>query len=111
MPLRALHREPGNSPHIETTLTPDELILRIRVPATAAGRAPTYHKIRDRGSYAFACLAAVAVKLNGDAVSETRIAIGGLATPPWCATEAEQSLIGKPLTEETRSRLTRPRTG
>jgi xanthine dehydrogenase YagS FAD-binding subunit len=86
MPLRALHREPGNGPHIETTLAPDELILRIRVQATAAGRASTYHKLRDRESYAFAlALAAVAVKLNGDAVSETRIAIGGLATRPRCA--------------------------
>lgn len=101
IPLRALHREPGDSPHIETTLAPDDLILRIRVPATAAGRASTYHKIRDRESYAFALAsAAVAVKLDGDTISEARIAIGGLATRPWRATEAEQSLIGRLLTQE-----------
>jgi xanthine dehydrogenase YagS FAD-binding subunit len=102
IPLRELHREPGTTPEIETTLTPDELILRIRVPATAAGRASTYHKIRDRESYAFALAsAAVAVKFDGDTVNEARIAIGGLATRPWRATEAERSLVGKPLTEET----------
>src|SRR5258707_4640504 len=46
--LEHLHREPGTTPHIETTLEPSELILRIRVPATPMGRASTYHKIRDR---------------------------------------------------------------
>jgi CO/xanthine dehydrogenase FAD-binding subunit len=33
-PLEQLHREPGATPHIETTLARDELILQIRVPAT-----------------------------------------------------------------------------
>jgi xanthine dehydrogenase YagS FAD-binding subunit len=102
IPLRELHRQPGDTPHIETALAPDELILRIRVPATAAGRASTYHKIRDRESYAFALAsAAVGLRLEGDIVREARIAIGGLATRPWRAPEAEQSLIGKPLSEET----------
>src|SRR6195256_6824967 len=49
-----LHREPGATPNIETTLEPGELILRIRVPKTRMGRASSYHKIRDRESYAFA---------------------------------------------------------
>jgi xanthine dehydrogenase YagS FAD-binding subunit len=102
IPLRELHRQPGDTPHIETALAPDELILRIRVPATVAGRASTYHKIRDRESYAFALAsAAVGLRLEGDIVREARIAIGGLATRPWRAPEAEQSLIGKPLSEET----------
>jgi len=47
IPLDALHREPGATPQIETTLARDELILRIRVPTTPLGRASTYHKIRD----------------------------------------------------------------
>jgi xanthine dehydrogenase YagS FAD-binding subunit len=77
------------------------LILRIRVPVTAAGRASTYHKIRDRESYAFALAsAAVALRFDGDAVQEARIAIGGVATRPWRATQAEQSLIGRPLDRE-----------
>ena len=36
-PWSELHREPGATPHIETALDPDELILRIRVPSDAAG--------------------------------------------------------------------------
>jgi len=93
-----LHREPGSTPHVETVLEPGELILRIRVPATALGRASTYHKIRDRESYAFALAsAAVALQMDGDIVRDARIAIGGLATRPWRVRAAEQALIGQRL--------------
>jgi xanthine dehydrogenase YagS FAD-binding subunit len=81
---------------------PGELILRIRVPKTPMGRASTYHKIRDRESYAFALAsAAVALDMDGDKVREARIAIGGLATRPWRARAAEQFLAGKTLTPRT----------
>jgi xanthine dehydrogenase YagS FAD-binding subunit len=86
--LEQLHREPGTTPHIETT--------------TGRGRASTYHKIRDRESYAFALAsAAVALGMDGDTVREARIALGGVATRPWRAHEAERSLIGRALTPET----------
>jgi xanthine dehydrogenase YagS FAD-binding subunit len=99
--LEHLHREPGSTPHIETVLEPNELIVRIRVPVTPRGRASTYHKIRDRESYAFALAsAAVALRMNGSAVQEARIALGGVATRPWRAREAEQTLLGRPLTAD-----------
>ncbi len=99
VPLRELHRAPGSTPHLETVLADDELILRIRLPRSPIGRASTYHKIRDRESYAFALTsAAVAVHLEGNRVADARIALGGVATRPWRATEAERSLIGVPLT-------------
>jgi xanthine dehydrogenase YagS FAD-binding subunit len=100
--LEHLHREPGSTPHIETALEPGELILRIRVPTTPLGRASTYHKIRDRESYAFALAsAAVALQMEGDRVRDARIAIGGLATRPWRSRAAEQALRGRALTPET----------
>jgi xanthine dehydrogenase YagS FAD-binding subunit len=99
--LNELHREPGTTPHIETVLAPDELILRIRVAVTPLGRASTYHKIRDRESYAFALAsAAVALDMQGDTVGAARLAIGGLATRPWRAQAAEKILAGKTLTPE-----------
>jgi xanthine dehydrogenase YagS FAD-binding subunit len=99
--VEELHREPGHTPDIETVLQPGELILRIRVPKTAMGRASTYHKIRDRESYAFALAsAAVVLDMEGEAVRGARIAIGGLATRPWRARAAEQALVGKALTAE-----------
>src|SRR6185503_1130347 len=60
IPLEHLHREPGTSPEVETVLEPGELILRIRVPVTSVGRGSTFHKIRDRESYAFALASAAA---------------------------------------------------
>jgi xanthine dehydrogenase YagS FAD-binding subunit len=101
--LADLHLEPGDTPHREHTLSPDELILRIRVPVTAAGRGSTYLKIRDRESYAFALAsAAVGLTVSGKGlVRECRIALGGVATRPWRAHAAEQVLTGRPLTDET----------
>ncbi len=96
IPVEQLHREPGTTPHVETVLEPDELILRIRVPVTPLGRASTYHKIRDRESYAFALAsAAVALQMDGDIVRDARIAIGGLATRPWRVRAAERELAGR----------------
>jgi xanthine dehydrogenase YagS FAD-binding subunit len=102
VPLNELHREPGSTPHIETVLAPGELIVRIRVPTTPLGRGSTYLKIRDRESYAFALAsAAVAVVLEGGLVRDARVAVGGLATRPWRARSAEQTLVGQPLTPQT----------
>ena len=77
--LADLHVEPGDTPHREHTLAADELILRIRVPLTPAGRASTYLKIRPRESYAFALAsAAVGLTLDGEGtVDDCRIARRG----------------------------------
>jgi len=100
--LEELHREPGSTPNVETVLEPSDLIIRIRVPVTSLGRASAYHKIRDRESYAFALAsAAVALQMSGDTVLDARIAIGGVATRPWRARQAERTLIGRALTSDT----------
>jgi xanthine dehydrogenase YagS FAD-binding subunit len=101
--LADLHLEPGDTPDREHTLAPGELIVRIRVPVTAAGRGSTYLKIRDRESYAFALAsAAVGLTFTGQGlVGECRIALGGVATRPWRARSAEQVLTGQPLTAGT----------
>ncbi len=97
--LEQMYREPGDTPHIETVLAQGDMITRIRLPATRLGRASTYHKIRDRESYAFALTsAAVAIEMDGGVVRAARIALGGVATRPWRAREAEQSLVGRALT-------------
>ncbi|MDB5683722.1 MAG: aromatic aldehyde oxidoreductase FAD-binding subunit [Sphingomonas bacterium] len=94
-----LYRLPGSTPHLEFTLAPGEMITAITVPKTQAGRRSTYHKIRDRESYAFALAsAAVALDMDGERVTRARIALGGVATRPWRATEAERMLAGQSLT-------------
>ncbi|SFW85153.1 FAD binding domain-containing protein [Amycolatopsis australiensis] len=101
VPLDELHVEPGDDPTREHTLAADELIVRIRVPVTPAGRGSVYLKIRDRESYAFALAsAAAAVTLADGVVGDCRIALGGVATRPWRAGAAERALRGAPLTPE-----------
>ncbi|RXT20545.1 FAD-binding molybdopterin dehydrogenase [Rhizobium leguminosarum] len=101
LPVGDLYRLPGNTPHLEFTLEPGEMITAIVVPKSPAGLRSTYHKIRDRESYAFALAsAAVALETDGDVVTKARIALGGVATRPWRALDAEQVLIGKRLTPD-----------
>jgi len=95
--LEALHRLPGNSPNGETMLEPGEIIVAVRLPPDAARFAAhsRYLKVRDRTSYAFAIVsAAAALRLDGDAITDARLALGGVALKPWRAREAEQSLLG-----------------
>jgi xanthine dehydrogenase YagS FAD-binding subunit len=100
--FEALHRLPGDTPHIETDLKPGELITGFSVPAGPWTRRSLYLKIRDRQSYEFALAsAAVALDLDGDVIREARIALGGVAAKPWRSPEAEAELRGKPLTEAT----------
>ncbi len=94
-----LHRLPGSTPHIETSLAPGELITAFMVPGGPRRRS-LYRKVRDRQSYAFAnASAAVALDLDGDVVRDVRIGLGGVATIPWRAHAAEDALRGRRLTE------------
>jgi xanthine dehydrogenase YagS FAD-binding subunit len=100
LPIALLHRPPGSTPHIETVLAPGELITAITVPAGAWTRRSHYLKVRDRESYQFALAsAAVALDLQAGVVREARIALGGVATVPWRAREAEAALAGRRLDE------------
>ncbi|MBV9751671.1 MAG: xanthine dehydrogenase family protein subunit M [Hyphomicrobiales bacterium] len=98
----ALHRAPGDTPHVETNLAPSELITAFILPRAPWTRRSLYLKIRDRQSYEFALAsAAVALDMEEDSVRQARIALGGIATKPWRAHAAEQALVGKVINEET----------
>jgi|SRR5690242_6860028 len=98
LPFAKLHRRPGDTPHLETTLLPGELILAFMVPTTPGAKRSLYLKIRDRESYEFALAsAAVVLDLDGDTVRESRIALGGVSALPWRAREAEEKLKGRKL--------------
>ena len=96
VPFAQLHRRPGDTPNVETNLASGELITAIVVPATAWARRSVYVKVRDRQSYEFALAsAAVALDLRDGKVQSARIALGGVATVPWRAHEAEAALVGR----------------
>jgi xanthine dehydrogenase YagS FAD-binding subunit len=94
IPFGQLHKAPGTTPQIETTLMPGELISAFTVP----GRWPrsVYLKVRDRQSYEFALAsAAIALDVQDGTVRDARVALGGVATVPWRAREAEALLQGQ----------------
>ena len=102
IPLAELHRQPGNHPEIETTLTPGELITAVEIPALPFAARSLYLKVRDRASYAFALAsAAVAIDLDNGTVRDARVALGGVATVPWRARAAEDALRGRPASVAT----------
>ncbi len=97
VPLDALHLLPGTTPERETVLEPGELIVAVRLPASAASFAghARYLKVRERTSYAFAVVSAAAhLRMEGGVIAEARIALGGVAAKPWRAREAEAALVG-----------------
>ncbi len=94
LPFAQLHKPPGNSPQIETTLAAGELISGF----TILGRWPrsVYLKARDRQSYEFALAsAAIALDLQDGVVRDARVALGGVATLPWRAREVEALIKGQ----------------
>ncbi len=101
MPIAELHREPGDRPDREHELAADELLLRIRIPVTSSGPASTFHKIRDRESYAFALAsAAVGLHVVEGTVRDAKVALGGVVTRPWRSPAAEHVLLGTRATSE-----------
>jgi xanthine dehydrogenase YagS FAD-binding subunit len=104
MPFAQLHKPPGKSPQIETTLQPGELISAFVIN----GRWPRsiYLKTRDRQSYEFALAsAAIALDVQDGNVRDARVALGGVATVPWRAREAEALLKGQKLDDALAHRV------
>ncbi len=100
MPLVELHRLPGDRPHLETHLAPDELIVSVEVPPLPAATRSAYRKVRDRASYAFALISVAAVlEVREGTIDTVRIAFGGVAPKPWRATRAEAALVAQRPTE------------
>ena len=104
----AIHRLPKATPNLETTLAPGDVITGFSVPAGPWTRRSLYLKVRDRQSYEFALAsAAVALDMDKGVVKQARIALGGVATVPWRAREAEAALAGKTLDESSASHAAR----
>ena len=96
IPIADLHRLPGDTPHVETTLAAGELITSVTLPKPVGGT-HIYRKVRDRASYAFA-LVSVGAIIQHDGTG--RVAVGGIAHKPWRveAAEAEMPRGARPVT-------------
>lgn len=90
------HRLPGTTPQRDTNLQADEIVTAVELPARGFAKNYTYLKIRDRLSYAFALVStAAAMELDGDTITDARLALGGVAHKPWRNANAEAALRGK----------------
>jgi len=99
------HRLPGDTPQRDTNLQPDEIVTAVELPARGFAANYTYLKIRDRLSYAFALVSvAAALELEGDAIKEARLALGGVAHKPWRDPAAEAALRGQAANQSTFAR-------
>jgi xanthine dehydrogenase YagS FAD-binding subunit len=104
IPMREFHltqREAASmgEPLRETRLGADELITGYRLPVSTDGQA--YVKVRERASYEYAIVSAVAaVRLDAGQIAAARVALGSVAQRPWRLTAAEAELPGTPLTRE-----------
>jgi xanthine dehydrogenase YagS FAD-binding subunit len=100
--LPELYRLPGATPHLEHTLAPDELIVRVEVPRGAHTTRSHYLKVRDRVSYEFALVStAVAIHVDGGVIRAARVAAGGVGTVPWRLRTVEDALVGKAAEDGT----------
>lgn len=88
IPIADFHRLPGDTPHLENTLAPGELITAVHLPKPIGGT-HLYYKVRDRSSFAFA-LVSVAAIVQAD--GSGRVALGGVAHKPWRVESAEHEL-------------------
>ena len=88
IPIAEFHRLPGNTPDVETALSPGELITAVTLPKPVGGT-QIYRKVRDRASYAFARVSVAAI-VQRDGTG--RVALGGVAHKPWRIEAAERQM-------------------
>jgi xanthine dehydrogenase YagS FAD-binding subunit len=96
LPLRDLHRLPGEEPQRDTVLEPGELIEAVALPPLPAATRSRYLKIRERASFSFAVVSvAAALEVADGVVREVRVALGGVAHAPWRTALLEETLQGE----------------
>jgi CO/xanthine dehydrogenase FAD-binding subunit len=83
-----------------TELEDDELVSGVELPYPLDHAAWSFHEVsRRHGDFALVGVAAVAELDGAGNVSRARIAISGVADTPVRATDAEDSLVGRPPAE------------
>ncbi len=102
IPLEELYAEPRPNRRRTIILEPGELITEIEVPSPGAGSTGIFLKSMERKAWSFALVSlAVQMTTGQGVISESRIVLGGVATIPWRAKEAEEALSGKEISEDT----------
>jgi xanthine dehydrogenase YagS FAD-binding subunit len=79
-----------------TVLKPGDLLTAIRIPATWAGKAHYFEKVRDRMVWDFALVnIAAAINASGSTITDSRMVVNGVAATPYRLTAVEDAIRGK----------------
>jgi xanthine dehydrogenase YagS FAD-binding subunit len=98
---------PHQGARSETVLAVDELLTAVIVPTPPEGARGAFVKVAERRAWDFALVsAAIQLGFDGGAVTEARVILGGVASKPWRAREAEEALVGEPLSAQTMAAAT-----
>ncbi|HZO99099.1 MAG TPA: FAD binding domain-containing protein [Terriglobia bacterium] len=92
---------PTSAQEREYTLKPNELLTEILVPPADGARSAVY-EVRQKEALDWPlAAAAVVLHLDGHTVKSARVVLGHVAPVPWPSPEAEQTLAGKVVNEES----------
>ena len=101
VPVEKFFVIPQSENQREHDLGPNEIVTEIVLPPLSGAKAATYEvRQKDAMDWPLA-LASVAITLNGNKVRTASVVMGYVAPVPWRSKEAEESLIGKTITEQT----------
>jgi xanthine dehydrogenase YagS FAD-binding subunit len=83
-------------------LQPGDILSAIRIPGTWANSKFYFEKIRDRNVWDFPLMnIAAAMKMSGNVITDSRMAVAGAAARPWRLVEVEAAIKGKTADETT----------
>ncbi|MFY9557260.1 MAG: xanthine dehydrogenase family protein subunit M [Blastocatellia bacterium] len=101
IPVEKFFVIPQTESQREHDLGPNEIVTEIVLPPLAGVKAASYEvRQKDAMDWPLA-LASVALSVDGNRIRSARVVMGYVAPVPWRSKEAEETLIGKAITEET----------
>lgn len=102
VPAREFFVGPGIDITKLTVLQPGDLLTAIRIPATWAGKAHYFEKVRDRQVWDFALVnIAASLNMSGTTISDVRMVVNGVSAEPYRLDAVEAAIKGKPRDKAT----------
>jgi len=102
IPVEELFVIPKAEGEREHSIRPNEILTEISIPAGAREWRNATYEVREKEALDWPlATASVALKMDGERISEARVILGHVAPIPWRSRAAEQELEGKSLDEST----------